>query len=60
MKTLTKEQKKALALQARNLSAIRRLKERYAKQESEQVIDFQNEMPENGTRTEVKDNVSRS
>jgi hypothetical protein len=44
----------------RNIVAIRMMKERYVKQESEKAIDFQNEMPENGTRTEVKDNVSRS
>jgi hypothetical protein len=57
---LTKDQKRALTLQARNMAAIRKIKERYAKQESEQEIAFQNGTPENDTGTEVGNSIESS
>jgi hypothetical protein len=57
MKTLTRDQKTALMLIARNMSAIRRLRERSSKQESEQVIDIQNDTAEIDTGTEKGTNI---
>lgn len=49
---LTPEQKIQIALTARNLKAVQKLQEKYAKQEPKQVIHIQNETEINpGTET---------